>query len=432
MLLNKIECFDNIINTEKKIAILGTGWIAKLIYLYLQYKQVAAENIYIYIFGNESHEILKWDIPVRFLDYDFRGPVIIAEKEEKGRLIENQYDGQGTIYSISENLKNTIDAHMMRVLPEQYEKEVMCGRKEELDALMTIKIGKRIDEISEKEDFPIFEGIEIETINRCNGSCSFCPVNRYDDTRLITKMSEELFYKIISQLKDLNYSGRVALYSNNEPFLDSRTVEFAEYARYELLNAFLYIFTNGSLLDLEMFRRIINVLDFMCLDLYYDSEEAVFSDNILEILDYCEKNELCDKVMIQTINRSAIRNNRGGGSKNRHVIYRPQAPCILPFTQMIVRPDGKLSLCCNDPLGEYTMGDLAKTSISDAWNSSAYAHIRSDNGIRKTRQNIEKCKLCDNYSTTNQNGNMIFTKEQIADSWLAYRDISHNGKSKND
>ena len=136
------------------------------------------------------------------------------------------------------------------------------------------------------------------------------------------------------------------------------------------------------------------------------------------IIKYCENNNICDKVMIQTINRKAIRNNRGGDSKNRHQVYQPKAPCILPFTQFIVRPDGKVSLCCNDPLGEYTMADLNEVTIKEAWNSELYKAIRDK--LKVTRQNITKCATCDNYSTTNQNGNMIFTREQIRDSWEAY------------
>ena len=41
--------------------------------------------------------------------------------------------------------------------------------------------------------------IEIETVNRCNGKCSFCPVNANEPQREYAKMSTELFYKIIQE-----------------------------------------------------------------------------------------------------------------------------------------------------------------------------------------------------------------------------------------
>lgn len=79
------------------------------------------------------------------------------------------------------------------------------------------------------ERIPLFSSIEIETMNRCNGKCTFCPVNHDIDPRKFSRMSEPLFQKIIDELKTLNYSGRLALYSNNEPFLDVRIEDFARY-----------------------------------------------------------------------------------------------------------------------------------------------------------------------------------------------------------
>ena len=201
-------------------------------------------------------------------------------------------------------------------------------------------------------------------------------------------------------------------------------MDFIKHARKELPDAFLYLFTNGTLMGLEKFKSVVDHLDFVCLDLYYDKVEDIMTDMITSVTDYCERNHLCNKVMIQVINRSAIRNNRGGISKNRTNIYQPKAPCILPFTQMIVRPDGKCSLCCNDPTGEYTLADLTKESVVDAWNNAKYNEIRSeDRGVKVTRQKIKKCSACDNYSTTNQNGNMIFSETQIENSWEAYRKL---------
>lgn len=73
--------------------------------------------------------------------------------------------------------------------------------------------------------------IEIETINRCNNDCSFCPVNRNDDIRTPKIMKEELFYKIIDDLCNIKYTGVISLFSNNEPLLDTRLLKFLKYAK---------------------------------------------------------------------------------------------------------------------------------------------------------------------------------------------------------
>ena len=103
-------------------------------------------------------------------------------------------------------------------------------------------------EMGDKEEQPIFELIELETVNRCNSGCSFCPVNKKSDTREYCRMTDELFEKIIGELADLDYSYRLGLYSNNEPFLDEDIIQRVKYAREKLPKAFLEIYTNATLL----------------------------------------------------------------------------------------------------------------------------------------------------------------------------------------
>lgn len=51
-------------------------------------------------------------------------------------------------------------------------------------------------------------------------------------------MTDELFEKIIGELADLDYSYRLGLYSNNEPFLDEDIIRRVKYAREKLPKAF--------------------------------------------------------------------------------------------------------------------------------------------------------------------------------------------------
>ena len=92
----------------------------------------------------------------------------------------------------------------------------------------------------------LFNHIEIETINRCNGICSFCPVNRNADPREKAVMTRELFTNIVDQLEKLQYSGRFTTFSNNEPLLDGRIIEFNKYAREHLPKARIHMYTIGD------------------------------------------------------------------------------------------------------------------------------------------------------------------------------------------
>lgn len=244
----------------------------------------------------------------------------------------------------------------------------------------------------DKGEEPLFSSVEIEVINRCNGNCPFCPVNRDIDPRIMKRMDTELFYKIINELGELDYRGRLALHSNNEPFLDDRIIDFAKYAREHVPHAFLYMYTNGTLLTIEKFNEIIPYLDRMVIDNYDD--ELKLHDNSKKINEICRKNgRLNRKVEIHVRKIHEVLNTRGGQSPNNNKRATYSMSCILPFKQLIIRPDGKISLCCNDPYGKYTLADLTKTSLQEAWYSDGYKAVR--NRLRKGRKNIELCRFCD-------------------------------------
>ena len=77
---------------------------------------------------------------------------------------------------------------------------------------------------AEEPPYPLI--VNLETINRCNSDCAFCTANRNAEKRPFQRMEKELFHSIIDQLRDWGYKGHLTLYGNNEPFLDTRIVEF--------------------------------------------------------------------------------------------------------------------------------------------------------------------------------------------------------------
>lgn len=235
--------------------------------------------------------------------------------------------------------------------------------------------------------------IEIETYNRCNGICDFCPVNAKSDPRAEMKMTDELFHKIIDQLSEMDYSGRLSLFSNNEPFLDERIIDFQRYARKKLPNAYLHLFTNGTKLDIRKFEEIIDNLDELIIDNY--NQELRLIPNCKRIVEYCSnKPNLISKVTIVMRKPHEVLTTRGGDAPNRSEKRAVTGvKCTNPFAQMVIRPDGKVSLCCNDPLGKMTLGDLRYESIIDVWNGEKFGEIRKK--INIGRERISHCRYCD-------------------------------------
>lgn len=254
---------------------------------------------------------------------------------------------------------------------------------------------------------PLFSKVEIETVNRCNNNCPFCPVNAKEDPRPYKIMDMALFRKIIDDLSDLNYLGVISLFSNNEPLIDNRIFDFCEYSKKKLPLAFHYLYTNGILLNQQKLDKLMKNLDYLVIDNYDDS--LTMKKNIAEIYEYCKKRNIYseqvnfpmyngvtnkERVEIHLRKQNEILSNRAGQAPNKKTeIKTLNASCILPFCQMVIRPDGKVSLCCNDALGSMTLGDLNRSSLSVVWYGEKYELLRKN--ILKSRALIPLCKNCD-------------------------------------
>lgn len=143
-----------------------------------------------------------------------------------------------------------------------------------------------IDYFMNPEEPPMPLVVNLETINRCNSTCSFCTANKYAEKRPYKKMSDELFYKIIDQLHDWGYKGHLTLYGNNEPFLDTRIVEFHKYCREKLPDSFIFLSSNGLLLTVDKVREIIPYVNQLIINNY--CRDMKLHDNVKEIYDYAK------------------------------------------------------------------------------------------------------------------------------------------------
>ncbi len=67
--------------------------------------------------------------------------------------------------------------------------------------------------------------------------------------------------------------------------------------------------------------------------------------------------------------------NWAGG--NRTVVeFDPNSTCIRALQQIAVHRDGRVLLCCYDPLAQYPFGDLTTQSIREVYNSDPYIQFR--------------------------------------------------------
>jgi radical SAM protein with 4Fe4S-binding SPASM domain len=253
------------------------------------------------------------------------------------------------------------------------------------------KVKNIIDKLT-KSKLPLFDRISIETFSKCNGGCSFCPVNRFDDPRKDVLMNESLFKKIILNLYDLNYKGQVILSLNNEPFLDKRIYNFAKIVRTYLPDAYISILSNGTPLNVERFKKIIDNVDELVIDNYNDRLE--WHENIQTIMEYLSDKEIYkDKVKFRMRLENDILDTRAGQAKNRGWIKTLDISCLYPFISITIQVNGDVSLCCNDALSKEVVDNVENKNLEDIWYSKEYFDYRKK--INSSRELISICEGCD-------------------------------------
>ena len=257
---------------------------------------------------------------------------------------------------------------------------------------MDISARSIINKIYNKKTCDQFSHVQIETISKCNGKCSFCPVNTFTDPRDLEFMDEDIFFKVIYELKKINYKGVLSFFGNNEALLDKRIVDWIEKSREILPETIFSLYTNGTPLNLGKFIRLTDVLDELIINNY--SDDGKLHSNIEDIIKYAENsNKNYNNVTIRKRLENQIMHSRAGNSPTALKNVKVISTCTYPFHQINVLPSGNISLCCNDAYGEQIMGNIKKNSLIEIWNNQNYKNLREK--IYLTRQNINICKSCD-------------------------------------
>lgn len=264
--------------------------------------------------------------------------------------------------------------------------------------LNKIKFG--LDEIS---------SVEIETRSGCNGDCGFCPMNHKIDHRLHESMDFKTFSKIIKELENIDYRGYISYFSNNEPLLDNRIIQFIRYGRKHLPCATHSLFTNGILLNNQLFIELTNVLDRLCIDNY--SDDLKLHNHIRDIIEK-NPNVKCD-VSVFVCKKSNILDTRAGNAPNRKDTNKYVSTCILPFTQLVFKPNGSMTLCCQDAFGQSAFGNINETFSLE----EIYCNINHMKILKSLKNNGRYssllCRHCDLFGFTNYNMSMYFEKRLL-------------------
>ena len=219
----------------------------------------------------------------------------------------------------------------------------------------------------------LFETILIETRNTCNRQCWFCKFGQERQDPEVRQMDWETIHRILANLKDLDFRGRISWYNINEPLLDPRIFEILSVTRQQCPGAFLSLATNGDALNAEKYERLkASGLDALGVSVYDDStlaRVAGFRDERMVLMDMRDAGP-------------GRLDNRGGNVRQDPKAFEAyqskyhDRTCERPSKMMTVNPAGQVVLCCADVFSDVVMGSVHEHSLEEIWSNDRFAHYR--------------------------------------------------------
>lgn len=235
----------------------------------------------------------------------------------------------------------------------------------------------------------IFDAVTIETTTYCNRKCAYCPNSIFDREKVLNKkiMQEELFRKIIDELKEINFDGKIYPHLYGEPLCDLRLPELMAYAHRQLPKANIVVYTNADFLDSKMLNTLYDsgVCSYV-ITLHGDKERGV--EKIKSLFKYIKSSGKNIRILCQVMNKNTPLSNVGGLVKVNNQ-YVEALDCINPLT---INCNGDVLICCNDYLGKTSFGNISKEKLMSIWSNSKFVNVRKE--IGKKKYNLEICKRC--------------------------------------
>jgi|LUMW01.1.fsa_nt_gb 8-amino-3,8-dideoxy-alpha-D-manno-octulosonate transaminase len=251
--------------------------------------------------------------------------------------------------------------------------------------------------------------VEIEINSDCNMACSYCPnslAKRVEEGQ----MSDHLFEKILNDLKNAGYTGKIAFDFYNEPTLAKNFSQRVKRVKEVLPFSFLEIYSNGTRLNSKN-----AVLDFIKLGIdkfIITKHEGIKKLAFEKIYDDLS---LQEKAHFELRGFESLTLTNRGGSLEHIEKKQSQLPCYIPDLVMTITVKGKVLPCFEDFYQSQEMGDVGKESLIDIWNSKRYKEFR-----RKLREGKRsEFKICKNCNRISESMKLQSEKHLIGDDEIA-------------
>ena len=274
---------------------------------------------------------------------------------------------------------------------------------------------------------PMLEVLQVETTNLCNARCIFCAHRQIEEHGT---MSDRLYTKILTDASKLDPPPQQFIpMLTGEPFLDPRLVDRIGEARAALPNTDIHLYTNGSRLTEEFVGKLAKIPRFR-INISANGASMETRKRLTGLEDYEYVARMIDCVDAHSIphtvslvqhpsitqDEEEAFNRKWGTVTSSSSCREPYVfqhlnfagltspldannftRCIHATSHMTVLWNGKVNLCCMDPLGRKIFGDLNNQSVAEVWFSEGRQHyVQMHEAGQGTR--CEVCGDCNIFS----------------------------------
>lgn len=234
-----------------------------------------------------------------------------------------------------------------------------------------------------------FNDLNIEINTSCNRRCSYCPNSVFERSLIQNEqlMDAALFRKVIDDLAQIDWDGRISPHFYGEPLLDARLLDFVGYVRDRLPSAKTVLVSNGDMLSPEKYDELVvaGVKAFQITE--HGKKPKPGMAALLE--SYAKKRGPAPIEYTKFVDETPL-HNRGGLVEVTTVSTEPR--CAQPRNPLVIDWEGNVVLCCNDYHSEVVFGNVREQNLIDIWHSSEFTKMREQ--LRQGRYELPICRRC--------------------------------------
>ncbi|MCI0626724.1 MAG: radical SAM protein [Acidobacteria bacterium] len=268
--------------------------------------------------------------------------------------------------------------------------------------------------------------IQVQTINRCNFACPMCPYPGVTAKQPLLRLDDDLFRRLVEEVREANRKVKLCLMLQNEPLLDRRFLNFLDYAhRADDAVSSISAVTNGSMLTAQLLDALMKYERFHLTISVNSTDKARYRmvhgcdlwERLYALLAGWQGRREGVRVSF-VLDADSIEDGRAFQSYWRRLGYATRfvpifarvdtlpvnAPlhsidydyghCHYPVDTLTVLSDGSVILCCNDWLHNHDFGNLHHSTISKVWNCPEMLRLRRA-AIEGTLRQYQLCRGCD-------------------------------------